>query len=123
MKKILCLCLVLALCFTLVACDQSNRTKIKITDDTMAPVFTTGDNVIYESVDPDTLKVGDIIAFWTIVDTQRVVMLHRITEIYATGDNLQFQTKGDNNSQPDASIVHQTDVLGKYVRKAIFGLF
>lgn len=123
MKKILCLCLVLALCFTLMACDQSNRTKIKITYDSMAPVFTTGDTVIYESVDPDTLKVGDIIAFWAIVDSQRVVMIHRIVEIYDMGDNVSFQTKGDNNSQPDASPVHESNVLGKYVRKAIFGLF
>ena len=123
MKKFLCLCLILALCLPLVACNQSQRTKIEITDDTMAPTFSTGDTVIYESVDPDTLKEDDIIAFWTVVNGQRCIVLHRITAIYDLGDNLGFQTKGDNNAEPDASVVHESNIVGKYIRKAIFNLF
>lgn len=123
MKKFLCLCLVLVLFCSLTACDRSDEYKLEITSDSMAPTFTTGDTIIYKTVDPDTLKEGDIIAFWMVADGQRFVCVHRIVTIYTDGDSLFFETKGDNNTASDVQAVHETNVLGIYVRKAFFGLF
>ena len=121
MKKFICLFLVLALCIPLIACDQKEQFKLVIETDSMAPTFSAGDTVIYEAVDVKSLQVGDIIAFWVVEDGQRFVRVHRINEIYDGGENLIFQTKGDNNPQADANVVHESNILGKYVRKLIFG--
>lgn len=123
MKKILCICLVLSLCCALAACNQSQRFKLTITDNSMVPTFSEGDTIIYEPVDPDTLQVGDIIAFWMVVDSERVVQVHRIVNIYDLGENLLFETRGDNAANSDAMPVHESNVLGKYVRTLIFGFF
>jgi len=123
MKKFLCICLVLSLCCTLAACNQSNRVKLTISDNSMEPTFSEGDTIIYEPVDTDTLQVGDIIAFWMVVDGERAVQAHRIVNIYDLGENLLFETKGDNAEKSDAMPVHESNVLGKYVRTLIFGFF
>ena len=122
MKKLLCLCLVLALCIPLIACSQSTQVKYVVDTDSMAPTFSAGDTIIYEPVDTKSLQIGDIIAFWTVEDGQRFVRVHRIVEIYDGGENLIFETKGDSNSTNDPQVVHESNVLGKYVRKLIFGI-
>ena len=123
MKRILCICLAIALCLTLAACNQKERFKLEIDDDSMEPTFSAGDTIIYEAVDPHTLKEGDIIVFWTLEGAQRVVQAHRIVNIYEVGDNWLFETRGDNNSNSDALPVHENNVLGKYIRTLIFGFF
>ena len=121
MRKFLCVCLVLALCIPLIACSQNQQFKLVIETDSMAPIFSAGDTVVYETVDAKSLEIGDVIAFWVVENGQRFVRVHRITEIYDGGENLIFQTKGDNNAQADANVVHESNILGKYVRKLIFG--
>lgn len=123
MKKFLSLCLILALCLSLVACDQSDKVKLEITNDAMAPTFSVGDTVIYEYVDPATLRVGDIIAFWGVEDGQRLVQLRRIENIYDLGENLMFETVCDNTAHTAKVQVHETNVLGRYVRTLVFGFF
>ena len=124
MKKFLCLCLVLILCLTLVACDQSNRMKVTMYDDSMSPTFSSGDELVFENADPSTLEIGDIIAYWTVIDGNRMIYVSRIHQIYAgTNDQPIFETKGDNNATVNSLNVHPSNVVGKYVREAIFGLF
>ena len=124
MKKFLCLCLVLILCLTLVACDQSNRMKVTMYDDSMSPTFSSGDELVFENADPSTLEIGDIIAYWTVIDGNRMIYVSRIHQIYAgTNDQPIFETKGDNNATVNSLNVHPSNVVGKYVRKAILGLF
>ena len=124
MKKFLCLCLVLVLCLTLVACDQSNRVKVTMYDDSMSPTFSSGDQLIFENVDPSTLEIGDIIAYWAVIDGNRMIYVSRIHQIYMGSDAQPiFETKDDNKTNANPLIVHPSNVVGKYVREAIFGLF
>ena len=45
------------------------------------------------------------------------------TGFYVGGDvQPLFETKGDNDTDVDPSQVHPSNVVGKYVRKAILGL-
>ncbi len=89
-----------------------------IQTDSMAPTFFKGDLVIDLAVkDPDELKIGDIITFWTILEGERVLNSHRITNIEDMGTYLYFTTKGDNNTIEDAIGVHQAEIVGKYLTK------
>lgn len=89
----------------------------------MSPTLKAGDSIIVEPVDPSTLRSGDIIAYWTIINGERVLNTHRIVEIYDGGGFLIFATKGDNNNAMDALTVHESEIVGIYVRKAVLGIF
>jgi signal peptidase I len=89
-----------------------------IQSDSMAPFFNKGDLIIDGKVsDPATLKVGDVITFWTVIDGERVLNSHRITAIDDNGTYLYFTTKGDNNTIEDSIGVHQADIVGKYMTR------
>ena len=86
-----------------------------VQSDSMAPVFYQGDLVIDRAVsDPSTLKEGDIITFWTVINGQKVLNTHRIIAITDYGNYLYFDTKGDNNTIADTTGVHQNDIVGVY---------
>lgn len=90
---------------------------IKIEDNSMLPTFGTGDRIQCEAVaDPSALQEDDIIAYWTVIDGERVIKAHRITAIYNGGDYLVFETKGDDNPAPDPLNVHGSEIIGKFVK-------
>lgn len=123
LKRIIIFALIAATCLSFVGCAATeNNFKLEIQTDSMAPVFSTGDKILCAKVDsPGALKKGDIIAYWTVINGERVMNVHRIHEIYHDGKGtLYFQTKGDNNDTADATPVHQDDVVGKYIKKVLF---
>ena len=86
-----------------------------IQTESMYPTLKPGDLIIDKSVkDPSTLKVGDIITYWTVINGERVLNTHRIEEIYDGGGYLIFETKGDNNGISDSLTVHESEVVGIY---------
>lgn len=81
----------------------------------MEPTIQTGDLAIIKSVEPDQLKVGDIIAFrYTDED---IITLHRISEIDKVNNNVIFRTKGDNNKTEDKLNVQIENIEGIYSGK------
>lgn len=83
--------------------------------DSMYPALKTGDLVIDRAVDDaSTLRKGDIITYWTVIEGERVLNTHRINEIYDGGSYLIFETKGDNNSAADSLTVHESEIVGVY---------
>jgi signal peptidase I, archaeal type len=76
----------------------------------MEPELKVGGVVITRPVDTEELKVEDIIAFYSPVNEQ--LTSHRVIEI-KQGSQLQFQTKGDANEDPDPFIVPANNVVGK----------
>lgn len=85
-----------------------------IQTESMYPTLQPGDLVIATSVDPDDLKVDDIVTYWTVINGERVLNTHRITDIYDGGSHLIFATKGDNNTIADALTVHESEIVGLY---------
>lgn len=84
----------------------------------MYPTIKSGDVIMVERVkDAKNLKIGDIIAYWTIVSGERVINTHRIVEIYDGGNYLIFATKGDNNETNDTLTVHEAEIVGVYKGK------
>ena len=74
----------------------------------MTPHYNVGDLIYVKDVDPNTIKVGDVITF--LVNEDLVVGTHRVTRIDA--ENQRFYTKGDKNKDEDAEPVHFNNVIG-----------
>ena len=96
---------------------------LSIQTKSMYPVLNPGDLIFDVSVkDPATLKVGDIITYWTVINGERVLNTHNIHEIYDGGGYLIFATKGENNPSADPLTVHESELVGKYTGVKIPGL-
>lgn len=81
----------------------------------MYPTLLPGDLIFDTGIkDPGELRKDDIITYWTVINGERVLNTHRITEIYDGGGYLIFSTKGDNNTLADPLTVHESEVVGKY---------
>jgi len=74
----------------------------------MEPAIPVGSVVVIKPVDPETLKIGDIICFQLSEPTS---ITHRIINITDEG----FITKGDANEDPDQWIVKKENVIGKAI--------
>lgn len=71
-----------------------------------------GDLIFIDKIEPEELKVGDVIAFME----GKIVVTHRIVEIQ-TDDGLQFITKGDANNANDRKPVTEDNLVGIYSRR------
>ena len=86
-----------------------------VQSDSMYPVLQPGDLIIDTAVkEPATLKIDDIVTYWTIIDGERVLNTHRITGIYDGGTYRIFETKGDRNTIADPLTVHESEIVGKF---------
>jgi len=74
----------------------------------MEPAIPVGGIVVIKPVDPETLRIGDVICFRLSEPTS---ITHRIINITEEG----FITKGDANEDPDTWIVKNENVIGKAV--------
>ncbi len=80
---------------------------IAIGSDSMNPIYYRGDAIIYEK-DTD-IKKGDILVF----EYNNSIITHRVINIIEEDGTKYFQTKGDNNDNPDLNLTPAEDVLGK----------
>lgn len=78
----------------------------------METAIYTGDLVIVKTVDIESLKKEDVIAFRNDANT---VTTHRIIEIIEENGETVFKTKGDNNNVVDDKIVEEKDIEGIYL--------
>lgn len=95
-----------------------NLMQFEICTDSMSPTFIKGSIIVCKEVeDATTLAVGDIITYWTVINGERLLVTHRIAEIYDGGGFLIFSTKGDGNAVIDPLTVHESEIVGKFVEK------
>ena len=81
---------------------------IAIGSNSMVPVYSRGDAIIYKNAIGTDVNEGDIIAF----TKEGVVITHRVIAISRSGDTVLIKTKGDANNAPDSFTVKNSDVLG-----------
>lgn len=80
----------------------------------MKDTINDGDLIISTPVDPEDLRVRDIITYWTVINGERVLNTHRIVNIYDGDGFLIFETKGDANTSADPLTVHEKEIVGIY---------
>jgi signal peptidase len=80
----------------------------------MDPVMRPGDMVVVESISPDELNVGDVIAYSDPGGKPDVLITHRIISV-EDGDERVFHTKGDANEDQDSYTVPASNLVGKMV--------
>ena len=90
----------------------------------MEPAYPEKTAIIAHRVDASTLKVGDIISFYSSDPTlNRNIVTHRIKEIKTDSSSIRFITKGDANVLEDKYEVPAADVVGRVVGKSkVFSL-
>lgn len=91
---------------------------IVVTGESMYPTYETGDILLLNGVNPEDIKVGDVIAFntngiWDNPEPDPVV--HRVLTIYRINDTLYFQTKGDNRPKRDLYLIPSSKIYGVVV--------
>lgn len=79
----------------------------------MTPAIVPGDVVVVADRDPATISEGDVITFTR--GSNEVPVTHRVTTVIERTDGLAFETKGDANSDPDASHVPAGNVVGMVI--------
>jgi signal peptidase len=75
----------------------------------MEPTIHVGSIVIVRKVNPEDVRVGDIVAF----RTGESKTIHRVKEKVVENGSIYFRTKGDANEDPDPWIVKPQDILGE----------
>jgi len=78
----------------------------------MKPSLNVGDIIVTIKVDPECIKIGDIIQYYPQNESAPIV--HRVIEINRIGGRTYIITKGDANSSPDDPIV-ATEKINKVV--------
>ena len=90
---------------------------LQVQSGSMEPEFHVGTIVVTKKVDPNELRVGDIISFYSVEkDIRGKVNSHRIVEITSNMVGApEFVTKGDANPNNDQSTVSTVKLIGKVV--------
>jgi len=78
----------------------------------MEPAIEVGSLAVIQPVDPQTVKVGDIITYRSGTESGTVTT-HRVIEVMDNDGSLMFHTKGDANEDPDAYTVPAENILGR----------
>jgi signal peptidase len=73
---------------------HTSKPVMAVVSNSMEPTFYKGDLVVVKGVDPNTIKVGDIIVYenpW-----RGIPVVHRVVGIEKVDGRIYFFTKGDN---------------------------
>lgn len=80
----------------------------------MEPTFMTGSVIAVKPLNQEeskSLVKNDIITFQTADD---MLITHRVVDVVKSGDQVMYETKGDNNNAPDLDLVLSDNVRGQY---------
>ena len=125
------LLLVIALAVMLIVVPKATGSiPLTVLTSSMEPGFPPGTLIIVRPVDPNELRLGDVITY-QMQSGKPGVITHRITAINSSssGDRT-FELKGDNNSEPDVEEVVAEQIQGRlwysvpfigYVNSAVNG--
>lgn len=92
------------------------RAFVILSDSMEKTDFAAGDLILVRTVDPATLREGDIISFVSENGANfGQTVTHKIRRVTDTGGQSAFITYGTTNDVDDATAVSASHILGKYV--------
>ena len=116
--------LIFALLITILvfSSDKNNGTAsllgyvpLTVESDSMKPTFKKGDLIISKEIDDiNSLKKGDVITFWTLIEGKKEKNTHRIAEVLNDNGSVGFITRGDANNVDDTYTVYAGDIIGQW---------
>jgi signal peptidase len=86
---------------------------ITIMGGSMSPALPAGSIAVVQSVDSLDVEVGDVIAFSPEKEPGAMLVTHRVVENLDLAGVPTFQTKGDNNKEPDRNAVTSATLIGR----------
>lgn len=92
-------------------CGYFKYQAIVVATGSMTPNINKGDVVIVKKLtdnEKKDLKKGDVLVF----NRGDRIVVHRIYDIYSTGGEIFFKTKGDFNKDPDGYLIETSEVIG-----------
>lgn len=89
--------------------------------DSMLPEIASGDLIFVKQIDPEDVKVGDIISFFDPAGNGSSVVTHRVIEIVDDNGVTKWRTRGDNNNTEDRLLVPFENLVGIYKGSHISG--
>lgn len=95
---------------------HSDSPLMVVSSGSMIPTLNVGDIIIVRGVDPHDVTVGTIIIFHSPYEYDMPIV-HRVIAVLNSGDQLSFETKGDNNEVQDGWRVPAANLIGAYVMK------
>ena len=89
---------------------------LQVLTGSMEPTIPEGSMLLIQETDPKSLQPGDIISFFSPDPSlDGALNTHRIQQVGAEGDTLEFITKGDANFLEDQQPVAAQQVVGKVI--------
>lgn len=89
--------------------------------DSMAPEIWSGDIIICEQIEADSVKVGDDISFFDPAGNGSSIVTHRVVEIVDEDGQRFFRTRGINNNTNDRVLVPTDKLVGIYTGVRLAG--
>ena len=80
--------------------------------DSMLPEISSGDLIIAQQIDPEEVKVGDVISFFDPAGNGTSVVTHRVIEIVEENGETKWRTRGDHNNTEDKVLVPFDNLVG-----------
>lgn len=110
----------------LAALPAVDARAMAVTSGSMEPGISVGSLLIVRTVDPDAVRVGDVITYAGY--TAQNLTTHRVLSRRHVAGTLHFQTQGDANATPDVDLAPAPGVVGRamldvpYVGRAVSSL-
>ena len=92
-------------------------TPMIVLTDSMYPEIHSGDLIFCKTVEPEDVKVGDVISFFDPAGNGTSVVTHRVVKVAEQDGELAWQTKGDANNVEDMDLVPYENLVGVYHKR------
>lgn len=112
-KKFVFISIIVITIIIIILLTTSNVRFITVVGTSMYSSITQDDIIIIKPIDPETLKIGDIIAYRYNIGEDNFASIHRVIDIR---DGI-IKTKGDNLSVPDRYDVMPENIVGIMIGK------
>ena len=106
--------ILLLLFYVILPTMQGSMHFLIVLSGSMAPEINPGDIVVSTYINPEEIKINDVITF-TSAGNPKNCITHRVINITNEYDSIHFQTKGDANEDPDQRIAQSSELIGKVV--------